>query len=215
MQQKASTNKKPKLIFIFSILAVVLLISSAIIIYNKTAGKRIPKVSDKVVGNKDEIDPVKAGYVWSGGPEDPKKIIISKIGVDNFIQQVGTNEKNEVAAPTNIYLAGWYNKSVRPGQKGLSIIDGHLDGYTKPGIFNKLVSLSAGDEYEVELGSGDKKRFRVLKVESVDTSKAVGVLFSQNLRVKRQLNLITCGGDYDKKSQLYNKRVIVSAEQIN
>ncbi len=203
------------LIFIFSILAVALIILIAIIIFNKTAGGRIPKVSDKVVGNKEEVEPVKAGYVWSGGPEDPKKIIISKLAVDNFIQQVGTNEKNEVAAPTNIYLAGWYNKSVRPGQKGLSIIDGHLDGYTKPGIFNKLGSLSMGDEYEVELGSGDKKKFRVLKAETVDTDKAVGVLFSQNLKVKSQLNLITCGGNYDKNKQLYDKRIIVSSELIN
>lgn len=209
-------NKKKKLIIVVSaLLGAALLIALVIFIINITAGKRIPKVSNKIVERKEEIDPVKSGYVWSGGPEDPKKIIIGKIGVDNFVQQVGTNEKNEVAAPTNIYLAGWYNKSAKPGQKGLSVIDGHLDGYTKPGVFNKLGDLATGDEFEVEIGSGVKKKFRVLKVDTVDTNNAVGVLFSQNLRVKSQLNLITCSGTFDKSNNKYDKRTIVSSELIN
>ena len=208
-------NKKKILIWIISFLVLVAAVFLIIFIINKTAGKRIPKVSNKVVDIKEENDPIKAGYVWSGGPEDPKKIVINKIGVDNFIQQVGINEKKEVAAPTNIFLAGWYNKSARPGNKGLSIIDGHLDGYTKPGIFNRLGELKAGDEYSVELGNGKKINYKVLKTETVDTSKAADVLFSQNLKVKNQLNLITCGGNYDKNKKLYDKRIIVSAEQVS
>jgi LPXTG-site transpeptidase (sortase) family protein len=212
MEVKSGGGKKRLLLIGLGIVLAIALLS---LTYFKVIKKQNPQINNKVVKNKDESDPIASGYKWSGGPEDPKKIIIPKISVDNFIQQVGMNNKKEVAAPTNIYLAGWYNKSVRPGQKGLSIIDGHLDGYTKPGIFNKLGSLSTGDEYEVELGSGDKKKFRVLKVETVDTDKAVGVLFSQNLRVKSQLNLITCTGDYDKKQQAYNKRIVVSSELIN
>lgn len=212
MEEKSGGNKKRLIIAGGILLAIIGLVT---LIYFKFVRKNNPKLNDKVVQIKDESDPIASGYKWSGGPEDPKKIIIPKIGVDNFIQQVGMNEKKEVAAPTNIYLAGWYNKSVRPGQKGLSVIDGHLDGYTKPGIFNKLGNLSAGDEYEIEFGSGEKKKFRVLKVENADTDKAVGILFSQNLRVKSQLNLITCSGNYDKKQQAYDKRTVVSSELIN
>ena len=208
-------NKKQILIWIISFLLLAAVVFLVIFIINKTAGKRIPKVSEKVVVRKEEIDPVKSGYVWSGVPEDPKKIVINKIGVDNFIQQVGVNDKKEVAAPTNIFLAGWYNKSVKPGKKGLSIIDGHLDGYTKPGIFNRLGELKAGDEYSVELGNGNIIKYRVFKIETVDTDRAAASLFSQNLKIKNQLNLITCGGNYDKNKQLYDKRIIVSAEQVS
>ena len=175
---------------------------------------KVPKVSDKVVIRKEEADPIKQGYKWTGGPSDPKKIIIAKIGVDNFVQQVGVNEKNEIAAPTNIYLAGWYNKSARPGQKGLSIIDGHLDGYTKPGMFNRLGELRPGDEYEVELGSGAKKKFKVLNVETVDADKAMAVLASQQPQIKSQLNLITCGGNFNRKNDTYDKRVVVSSALV-
>lgn len=212
MEAKAGGNKKgPAFIIIGAIFATFVLA----FVYFMFVKKHNPQLNEKIVQTKDESDPLASGYKWSGGPEDPKKIIISKIDVDNFIQQVGINQNNEVAAPTNIYLAGWYNKSVKPGQKGLSIIDGHLDGYSKPGIFNKLGNMSIGDEYEIELGSGDKKKFKVLKVETVDTDKALGSLFSQNLRVKSQLNLITCSGNYNKKQQSYDKRIVVSSELIN
>jgi hypothetical protein len=54
-----------------------------------------------------------------------------------------------------------------------------------------------------------------MSVDTVDENKATGYLFSQNPKVVKQLNLITCGGDYDKKSHLYSKRVIVSSELVN
>jgi LPXTG-site transpeptidase (sortase) family protein len=178
-------------------------------------GAKYQKVADAVVDKPSETDPSKDGYLWQGGPEDPKKIIIPKIGVNNFIQQVGVNEKNEIAAPLNIFIAGWFNQSVRPGQKGLSIIDGHLDGYKKDGIFKNLFKLQRGDELSIELGNGKSKKFKVISVEEVEEKKAMASLFSQNPRVSSQLNLITCGGNYDKNNRYYDKRVIVSAEQIN
>ena len=56
---------------------------------------------------------------------------------------------------------------------------------------------------------------KVFKVETVDTDKAEAALFSQNLKIKNQLNLITCGGDFDKSKKVYDKRIIVSAEQVS
>lgn len=209
--QKGGNNRFILISLIVLTIVLLAVIGLAVYFFKPT----IPKVSNKVVVRKEEVDPIKQGYKWSGGPNDPKKIIISKIGVDNFVQQVGVNEKNEIAAPTNIYLAGWYNKSAQPGQKGLSIIDGHLDGYTKPGIFNRLGELKTGDEYEIELGNGTKKKFRVLDVETVEANKAMAVLASQQPQLKSQLNLITCGGNFDRKNDIYDKRVIVSSAPVN
>lgn len=197
------------------ILTALIVAALAVAGYFVLRGAKYQKVADAVVDRPSENDPVSEGYVWQGGPDDPKKIIIAKIGVDNFIQQVGVNEKNEIAAPINIFLAGWYNQSPRPGQKGLSVIDGHRDGFKKDGIFRNLSQLQTGDELSIEFGNGSSKKFRVLGVNEVEQKDAMASLFSQNPKVKSQLNLVTCGGNYDKSKQYYDKRIIVSTEQVN
>jgi hypothetical protein len=65
------------------------------------------------------------------------------------------------------------------------------------------------------MGDGTKYQYKVISNDTVDEDKATAYLFSQSPKVKKQLNLITCGGDYDKKNHLYSKRVIVGTEQIN
>lgn len=70
--------------------------------------------------------PVDAGYSWKGQKNDPKRIVISKIGVDSLVQNVGVDQNQQIAVPNNIHIAGWFIDSVRPGESGLSIIDGHV-----------------------------------------------------------------------------------------
>lgn len=51
-----------------------------------------------------------------------------------------------------------------------------------------------------------------MTVDTVDLDKAASVLFSQHPTTTNQLNLITCGGTYNREARLYNKRIIVTAE---
>lgn len=197
-------------------LVVIMVLGLTALGVSKLTHKKIQKTTLKESPSKpEEVDPIKAGYVWQGEPDDPKKITITKINVDGYIQNVGIDKDNQIVAPGNIYIAGWYVNSSRPGKKGLSIIDGHLNGYKHDGIFINLDKLTTGDQLDVEMGDGTKFNYKVLKVDTVDENKAEAYLFSQSPKVAKQLNLITCGGDYDKKNHLYSKRVIVSAEQIN
>lgn len=167
------------------------------------------------VDRPSESDPAKSGYKWEGAPNDPKKLVIPEIDLDGYIIKVAIDQKNDVAAPNNINLAGWYVRSVRPGNKGLSVIDGHLDGNSKPGIFNKLSELKIGNKFTVQYGDDSKKQFQVISTNTVDTDRAVGYIFSQDPKVKSQLNLVTCGGNFDKSKHLYDKRVVVASKLIN
>ena len=214
MALESKPNKKKKIIIITAV--VVLLLGAGVFAYLKLFPKKIQKGTlTESPTRPEEVDPIKAGYLWQGGPEDPKKIVIPNINVDGYIQNVGKDKNNQVVAPGNIFIAGWYTQSSRPGKKGLSIIDGHLNGYTKDGIFINLEKLKVGDELSVEMGDGTKYQYKVISNDTVDEDKATAYLFSQSPKVKKQLNLITCGGDYDKKNHLYSKRVIVGTEQIN
>lgn len=151
-------------------------------------------------------------YRWQGSGNDPKKIIIPGIGVDAYIQNVGVDQRKEIAVPNNIHLGGWFVDSVRPGGKGLSIIDGHLNGTHDDGIFVNLDKLKPGDTYVIEFGDGSKKYFRIKSNQTVALDQAASVLFSQDPTITNQLTLITCGGAYDSDTRIYDKRVIVVSE---
>ncbi len=154
-------------------------------------------------------------YKWQGSVHDPKRLTVPSINVDAYLQNVGVDQKKEIAVPDNIHLGGWFVDSVRPGSKGLSIIDGHLNGPTADGVFIKLDKVKVGDTYTVTFGDDSKRTFRVVKVATVDLEDAASVLFSQEPSIERQLTLITCGGQWDSKARLYDKRVIVISEALD
>lgn len=172
-----------------------------------------PEVITHSTDTPDETKPEK-GYEWKGAPNDPKYIKLPTINAEGFIQNVGVDQNKQVAVPTNIHMAGWFADSVKPGQKGLSIIDGHLDGKDADGIFIHLQDMKKDDTFTIELGDGSTKQFKVTSITTVDTKDAANVLFSQDPKATNQLNLITCGGNFDRSSRLYDKRVIVSSEVI-
>lgn len=156
-----------------------------------------------------------SGYKWQGDAHDPKKITIPGIGVDAYLQNVGVDQNKEIAVPSNIHMGGWFVDSVRPGEKGLSIIDGHLNGVNEDGIFIDLEKVKQGDTFAVEFGDGSKKAFSIKAVKVIDLDQAASVLFSQDPAIASQLTLITCGGEWDKDTRLYDKRVIVISEVIS
>lgn len=160
----------------------------------------------------DESPIKRESFTWVGADDEPKHIRFASINTEGFIQKMGVDQKGQLSAPTNINLAGWFINSAKPGQPGLSIIDGHVDGRQNAGIFKRLGDLKQGDVFELELGGGTELSYRVLQVQTVDVAGAENTLFSQDPTVKSQLNLITCGGNFNRESQLYEKRVIVSSE---
>lgn len=161
-----------------------------------------------------EVAPTKTSFHWVGADEDPKYISLSTITAEGYIQKVGIDQNNQIAVPNNIHMAAWFDKSAKPSQPGLSIIDGHVNGRVNDGIFKNLDKLKTGDIYTVQFGSGAEKKFKVFKLETVPTQEAVNVLFSQDPTVPSQLNLITCAGTFDTNTHAYDKRLIVSTAYI-
>lgn len=162
----------------------------------------------------DETRPT-AAYNWKGGPKDPKTISISRIGVNGFIQKVGVDQNRQVAVPNNVFVGGWFVDSVRPGEKGLSIIDGHINGRQQDGaIFQRLPYVTDGDMVTVTFGDDGSKTFEVFATHDLPVKDVPNVLFSQNPSVTNQLNLITCVGRYDKVSQSYDRRFVVYTKLV-
>jgi len=154
-------------------------------------------------------------YRWPGKPQEPKRIQLSTIQTEGFVQAVGVDQHKQIAVPGNIHIAGWFKDSVLPGEQGLSIIDGHVDGRKELGIFKRLSELKQNDEFTVEMGDNSTKTFRVARVVSIETKDAADVLFSQDPSIKNQLNLITCGGNFNQQSRQYEKRIVAISELVS
>ena len=150
-------------------------------------------------------------------PDLPQQIIIPKLYVYASIRSMSVNAKNELQAPGNIYDAGWYNASAKPGSgagNGAMLIDGHVHGPTQPGVFANIKKLIAGDVIQVVRGDGKKFSYSVVKTQTVDAANLeIGSSLTSAVPGKPALNLITCGGPYDKQSGEYTQRTLVFAVQ--
>lgn len=162
-----------------------------------------------------ETKPINACNAYTVSDDHPRYITIPKLNASGCVVQVGIDQHGAIAVPNNIYTAAWYVNSVPPGQPGLSVIDGHISGiYKKDAIFQQLDRLKSGDQFTVTLGSGKTLHYKIFQEQSVPLNSAVEALLTKDPSTASQLNLITCGGAYDKKLGLYDHRIIVSATLV-
>ncbi len=164
---------------------------------------------------KPDEKPVPKNALSDVPADQPKKILISSIGVDGFIQKVGESNNKEIGTPSNVNYAGWFVGSAKPGDKGLSIIVGHVSARYGSALFAKLGSLQQGDEVTVQFGDDSVRKFKVVDKEELPKAQAADFLLAQRDDIASQLNLITCEGVFDTSSHQYNNRLIIVTKRIN
>jgi LPXTG-site transpeptidase (sortase) family protein len=144
----------------------------------------------------------------------PRLISLPTIGAEGFVQRVGIDQHNAIAVPSSVHVAGWFTGSAKPGNKGLSIIDGHVQGVYQQGVFKNLAKMAAGDKFTVQYGDGSIRTFQVVSNNQYSPQQTATKQFEQLPGVDNQLNLITCGGKYVKAQKAYDKRVLIAAKSI-
>jgi hypothetical protein len=189
-----------------------------IVMSNVTKKTTVINNPNQVITTSDSVPdegPVLVDSTFQPPADEPYKIRIPEIDVEGYIQKVGTELSDNIATPSSIFIAGWYVKSIKPGEsEGLSIINGHVHGVYKPGIFFNLKELSVGSVFNITYGDGHSYNFKVKSVLTKSIQEAANILFAKDSTIKSQLNLITCGGKYDSNSKTYDQRVIVISEKI-
>lgn len=147
--------------------------------------------------------------------DEPRLLVIKSINVKSRVLSMGVKSNNQLKSPNNIYDTAWYNGSSKPGQVGAVLIDGHVSGPTKPGVFKRLNTLKSADMITIENGAKKKFDYMVKKVETTPVSDVNMVKAMQPYGDSEQgLNLITCGGTFSKSSQQYSHRTIVYATAL-
>jgi LPXTG-site transpeptidase (sortase) family protein len=145
----------------------------------------------------------------------PRYLLIPELSVRAMVKPLGLTAKNQIAAPSNVFDAGWYTGSAKPGKSGAMLIDGHVSSWTTHGIFYNLKKLSAGDRLQIQRGDGTMFTYRVVKsqvydVDHVDMQAALAPVTPGRVG----LNLITCDGSVIKGTNEFNKRLVVFTELL-
>jgi sortase (surface protein transpeptidase) len=160
--------------------------------------------------------PARTGSAHSDQPvlprSEPVRVSIPAIGAVSSLMPLGLNPDRTIQVPplSNPMQAGWYSLGPTPGEVGSSVILGHVDGYSEPGIFFRLRELKPGDRVLVAREDGTTARFVVYRTEQVpkDDFPAEKVYGGT---ARPELRLITCGGTFDRESGNYRDNLIVSA----
>ena len=144
----------------------------------------------------------------------PVRLLIPALEIDAPIEAVGQDDNHWMKAPSGDDQVAWYNLGPKPGETGNAVIAGHLDDVRgRPAVFWRLDELKAGDEIIVRFGNGQELRFAVMTVEDYASSEApMERIFGVDF--ERDLNLITCDGEWNAASKLYERRLVVYARRI-
>lgn len=167
-------------------------------------------------GTETKVSTASALNNYRVSSELPRAIYINKINVAARILPMGVNNDNSMQAPENIYDAGWYTSSAKPGQDGAMLIDGHAsENNTHYGLFGYLADVKNGDEIIIERGDGVKFTYRVAEVkteplEGLDMSKMLVPYGS----AKQGVNLIACAGEWTRDKSTLDHRLLVFAVLI-
>lgn len=145
----------------------------------------------------------------------PRILTIDKLGLAARVKPLGLNNDNSIQSPKNIYDAGWYTSSSKPGQAGAMFVDGHASGSTRQGLFAYLDTLKVGDTVGVEKGDGEQLTYKVVHVATIPlTSIDMSSILVPYPGVSNGLNLMTCTGRWMKDAETLDKRVVVYTQQV-
>ncbi|WP_203857556.1 class F sortase [Plantactinospora mayteni] len=147
---------------------------------------------------------------------EPVRITIPKIKVNAEIMSLGVNDDGTVQVPPldRAHLAGWYDVGASPGEFGNAVVVGHVDSaVTGPAVFFRLGTLNRGDRIEVTRKDGTVVRFAVDAVKSYPKTSFPSELV-YGAEDTARLQVVTCGGTFDRKKRSYRNNVIVSATRV-
>ncbi|WP_461172359.1 sortase [Arthrobacter sp. Z1-9] len=145
---------------------------------------------------------------------EPVTLEIPAIGVRTELLSLGLRENGSLEVPHddgNGAPASWYNGSPTPGERGPSVMLGHVNSPNgRGGVFADLRKLAPGMEIAVSRADGSTAVFTVDR----------GALYSKNgfptLEVYgntagSELRLITCDG-YDPATGLFDDNYVIYAK---
>lgn len=146
--------------------------------------------------------------------ERPLRLKIPAINVDSIVEYVGVTPEGEMGVPENPINVAWFDLGPRPGENGSAIIAGHFGWRDNiPAVFDDLKKLKKGDKIYTEDEKGTVITFVVSDIRTYSKNDNASEVFVSK-DGKSHLNLITCGGTWNKIDKSYSNRLVVFADKV-
>ncbi|WP_432037787.1 class F sortase [Streptomyces cucumeris] len=150
------------------------------------------------------------------GPALPRSpathLDIPSIGVSAPFTELSLDANGTLIPPpdTDNNLVGWYKDGPSPGERGNSIVAGHVDTKIGPAVFYTLSSLKVGGKVNITRADGIVATFTVDKIKTFKKNAFPDKKVYGDTP-NAQLRLITCGGAYDHNVKDYTANVVAFA----
>lgn len=128
---------------------------------------------------------------------------------------VGLQVSNAVLqVPRDYGAIGWWRGGPKPGDRGAAVVVGHVDSPDGPAVFYRLSGLEPGHQISVPREDGSVAVFQVTRVERYarDDFPSEEVYRSTG---HPGLNLLTCGGEYNRAAGQYEDNVVVFTDLVS
>ncbi|WP_309124294.1 class F sortase [Arthrobacter sp.] len=146
---------------------------------------------------------------------EPVSFSIPVIGAGSDLLSLGLRENGSLEVPPDGpgAPASWYNQSPTPGERGPSVLLGHVNATDGgPGVFADLRSLKAGDLIEVVRADGSTATFEMVRGEQYPKDDFPTETVYGNT-AGAELRLITCDG-YDPATGLFDDNYVIFAQLV-
>lgn len=148
-------------------------------------------------------------------PAQQPRAVSLPSGTTVRIDVTATDTNGELAIPSDVNRAGWWDGSSRLGEPyGATVLAAHIDSFSQGlGRFAELLDARQGDR--IRLDSADlRQQFRVVSATLIPKASlsAQSNLFAST--GPSRVVLITCGGAYDQSEGGYQDNMIVIAEPV-
>lgn len=135
------------------------------------------------------------------------RVTIPAIDVDAETIDLGLDADNALEVPQDFSQTGWWTIGAAPGERGPTVIAGHIDSRDGPAVFYELRDLEPGDEVTIAGAHGAAVTYRIDHIEQVSkddfpTVRVFGPTDAPALR------LITCGGAFDDSTGHYIDNIV-------
>ncbi|MBB3094579.1 hypothetical protein FHR83_002231 [Actinoplanes campanulatus] len=140
----------------------------------------------------------------------PERVAIPALDVSVPVVGLGLRADGAMEVPTDATTVGWFTGAPAPGSLGPAVLAGHVDYRGVSGTFAELSTLRPGDEVRITRRDGRTAVFAVTGVATYPKNRfpsgeVYGPIDHAGLR------LITCGGDFDRRTGHYVDNVVAYA----
>ncbi len=144
----------------------------------------------------------------------PGRLVLPALGVDAAVVPVGVKHGGALTIPDNAQVIGWWSGGAAPGSPvGTVLMAGHVDSaQTGPGALARLSQAPVGARLTVRGPGTETTSVVSARRQYLKQDLPWRTLFAQ--RELPRLVLVTCGGDFDRRTRHYPDNVVVIANPL-